>query len=75
MIYKSVDWRVIALALGAPFLMGAYIDPGTGYLLLQLIIAAVLGSFIFARQQMGRLKRWVAGLVGKGPTKDRDEIG
>jgi hypothetical protein len=48
-------------------MMLAYIDPGTGYLVLQMIVAAVVGSLIFVRQQFVRAGRWLLELVRREP--------
>lgn len=42
----------------------AYIDPGTGALVLQMVVGAVVGVFIFARNQVRRFMAWVGGMLG-----------
>jgi hypothetical protein len=36
----------------------AYIDPGTGSILIQGLIAAVVGGLFYARSAWGRIKRF-----------------
>ncbi len=50
---------------GGAYPVAAYIDPGTGALILQAIAAAAVGSVIFARKQLARAGRWVGGLFGR----------
>lgn len=64
-------WALLALAawittdLNAPPPL-AYIDPGTGALILQMLIGAVVGVLVFARNQVRRLAAWFGGLLGRG---------
>ena len=37
----------------------AYVDPGSGSLLLQFLLASFLGSVVFFRNQVGGLISWV----------------
>ncbi|MFZ5920193.1 MAG: hypothetical protein ACOYY3_03970 [Chloroflexota bacterium] len=46
----------------------AYLDPGSGSFLLQLLIAALLGAGIALRASWGKIK----GLFGGKPAKDED---
>jgi len=39
----------------------AYIDPGTGTLVVQILIAAALSSMLFIRSQFSRLLAFVTG--------------
>jgi hypothetical protein len=43
----------------------AYIDPGTGALLLQVLLAAFFGALFFARRLLGRLLSSGARLLGR----------
>ena len=47
----------------------AYIDPGTGTLILQVIIAAVTGMMIFFRQTVGRFFGFFRGARNADDTK------
>lgn len=38
-----------------------YLDPGSGSLLIQILIAALLGAGIFVRSQWARIKKWLGG--------------
>lgn len=47
----------------------AYLDPGSGSLILQLILAALLGLGVFVRMQWNKIK----SLFGRKNTNDDDE--
>ena len=50
----------------APFRIGrAYLDPGTGSFLLQLVIAALLGAAFFLRSHIARFFRFIRNLFVK----------
>lgn len=54
------------------FITLAYLDPGSGSIIIQLIIAALLGLGVFVRAQWGKIK----SLFGRKDTttdKDGDE--
>jgi hypothetical protein len=44
----------------------AYIDPGTGALLVQSLIAAVVGALVYFRQKVAGWFRWRRGAGDKG---------
>jgi hypothetical protein len=43
----------------------SYLDPGSGSYLLQLLIAGALGALFALRIYWGRIKRFIARLVGR----------
>lgn len=43
----------------------AYIDPGTGALILQMLVGAVVGVLVFARNQVRRFVAWVGNVLGR----------
>ncbi len=45
-----------------PLMLG-YIDPGTGSLLLQFVLAAVIGGVIFFRNQLLRVTLWLKSIA------------
>jgi len=47
----------------------AYLDPGSGSILLQLILATILAIGVFVRSQWGRIKRF----FGKGSSRVDDD--
>lgn len=49
---------VADLAVSAPVL--AYLDPGTGSMALQVVIAGLLSALYFLRSSMTQIKVWVA---------------
>jgi hypothetical protein len=44
-----------------------YLDPGSGSILIQMVIATLLGGGIFVRSQWARIKKWF------GKSEDIDE--
>jgi len=46
-----------APAMGRHLLL-AYLDPGSGSYLLQLLIAGILGGLFIVKMQWGRIKGW-----------------
>jgi len=51
-----------------------YLDPGSGSLLLQLALGAILGVGIFVRLQWARIKKWF-GSKPAGPDENRNKDG
>ena len=47
-----------------------YLDPGSGSFLIQILIAALLGSLVFIRLQWSRIKSWFSK---KDSTKEDDD--
>jgi hypothetical protein len=46
-----------------------YLDPGSGSILIQMLIAALLGAGIFVRSQWSRIKKW----FGKNDNENDDD--
>lgn len=64
----------------APLRIGrAYLDPGTGSFLLQLVVAAVLGALFFLRGYIARFFKFIRNLFVKKtpevPTEVKSEDG
>ena len=52
----------------------AYLDPGSGSYLLQLVIAGILGSLFLLRGYFGRIKTFISGLISsEDDEKDPEE--
>lgn len=47
----------------------AYLDPGSGSIIVQLILAALLGIGVFARMQWSRIKKF----LGRKDNHDEDK--
>lgn len=54
MIYKILTWAILALLL-FPTISQAYIDPGTGSFILQMIGAAILGGLFSLKIFWGKI--------------------
>jgi hypothetical protein len=48
----------------------AYFDPGTGSMVLQLLIASLLGFLFTLKTYWGKLKEFIKNLIGKNSTND-----
>lgn len=48
----------------------AYLDPGTGSILLQAILGGIAGGLFIIRMQWARLKRFFGTFGGKTPSGD-----
>ncbi|MFQ5944339.1 MAG: hypothetical protein ACE5JF_12375 [Anaerolineales bacterium] len=51
----------------------AYLDPGSGSYLLQLLIAGILGSLFLLRGYFGRIKSFISGLFSSDEEEDLEE--
>ena len=49
-----------------------YLDPGSGSIIIQMLIAALLGAGIFVRVQWSRIKKWF-GVKPNHEENDEDE--
>lgn len=49
-----------------------YLDPGSGSILIQMLIAAILGTGIFIRAQWARINKWF-GIKSQDENSDDDE--
>jgi hypothetical protein len=48
-----------------------YLDPGSGSILIQMIIAAILGAGVLVRSQWSRIKKWLGR--GNDSANENDE--
>ena len=53
----------------------AYIDAGTGSMILQVIIGGIVAIPFLLRTQLGRLVGSVRGRTGRADTKPVDDVG
>ena len=51
----------------------AYLDPGSGSYLIQILIALLLGSAIALRAFWGRIRTFIVGLFSKKSDEEEDE--
>ena len=67
---------LLALALlwlAVPMRAQAYLDPGTGSYLLQIVLAALFGVLLVIKVYWKRLKSTLANLLAKRKGKEQDE--
>ena len=67
------DWRahaVLAIVLGLmqPDDAQAYLDPGTGSYLLQILLAGLFDALYAIKHFWGRIKLFLQGILGRGET-------
>jgi len=67
---KTVSWTILALAcVATPFHSAhAYLDPGTGSLLLQGLIGGIAAGLAVIQLNYARLKGFIARLRGDAQT-------
>ncbi len=66
---------VLALAAGLlPFEAHAYIDIGTGSMLLQLLIGGIAGGLVVIKIYWSRLRRATARMIHGGKDKAEDRV-
>ena len=53
----------------------AYLDPGSGSYLLQLLIAGILGAIFVFRGYLARLKDFIVGFARRTPQEEDSETG
>lgn len=68
---SSVFLRVAALMVLAPSAQ-AYVDPGTGAMILQVIGAAVAGTLFFFHNLRNRVRGWFSRAPEKRPADPED---
>ncbi|UCE98353.1 MAG: hypothetical protein JSV74_03265 [Dehalococcoidia bacterium] len=51
----------------------AYIDPGTGSLVIQVIIGTVAGALLTIKVFWNRIKLFISNLFAKNPNKTEDD--
>ena len=66
---------LIFAELGLPVLNGilAYLDPGSGSLILQVILAAILGGFLLLRTYWTKLKDGVRSLFNRQQNEEDND--
>jgi hypothetical protein len=60
-----IHMTVAAICIGWHWEAQAYLDPGTGSLVLQGLIAAMAAAFVFFRRHWYTLKRWLNRVFGR----------
>ena len=67
LVYYAALAVSIAIATAQPAY--AYLDPGTGSIILQSLIGAVAAGLVIGRHYLHRIKSWL-GLVAQPTSKD-----
>ena len=61
LIFCSVIASALSVAMIRPAY--AYLDPGTGSIILQATIGAVAGAMVLGRTYLYRVRSWLSGLM------------
>lgn len=64
---------LIDVSLSSFFDKAAYLDPGSGSFILQLILAAVLGGFLIFRSYLKKALDFLVGLFTRNPDEDEQD--
>lgn len=51
----------------------AYLDPGSGSFILQLILATLLGGFLILRSYWSKVKEFLVGIFNRNPGEDEND--
>ncbi|HXK61791.1 MAG TPA: hypothetical protein PLP42_18035 [Acidobacteriota bacterium] len=75
MIQRSVRLflMIAALWLAFPTRVDAYLDPGTGSSILQLVLAGIFAVSFCVSLAWARVKSWVARIRGDHPEPDQEK--
>ena len=71
--FLSMAVPFIAIALYLPAKAYAYLDPGTGSMIIQLTIGALLGAAMALKVYWGRLKTFLGNIFGRRAKANDDE--
>jgi len=52
----------------------AYLDPGTGSIILQALIGGIAGGLLFIKIYWARTKSYFQGLLKTSPPEDQDDL-
>lgn len=69
----TVCFVLMLLWFAIPIETHAYLDPGTGSYLLQILLAALFGGLLVIKIYWKRLKSFAASLFTKQKGKEQDE--
>jgi len=71
-IPRTILLVVSLVALLAPRDAAAYLDPGTGGILLQGLLAALVAGLVYLRSSWRIVKRFLSRLMGRADDEPRD---
>ena len=64
----------LLIGLASPLAIGhAYLDPGSGSFLLQLLIATAVGGLFLVKTYWGKIKTFVGRLFSRSNSVEKDE--
>ena len=70
---RAILLFLLAYGILMPKAAFAYLDPGTGSFLLQMLIAGFFGFLVTIKSWWGFVAGYFAGLFARKPAKDTDE--
>jgi membrane-anchored glycerophosphoryl diester phosphodiesterase (GDPDase) len=71
MIQKTIDSRIIIVCLIIfinAYFVSAYLDPGTGSMIIQILIGGIVATGIFVKTKWYQIKSFVKGVKNKFKT-------
>ncbi|MFP3854757.1 MAG: hypothetical protein ACLFWD_10755 [Anaerolineales bacterium] len=69
----SIIWVYVLSYVAGLFAPDAYLDPGSGSYLLQLLIAGAMGALLMLRIYWGKVKGFFARLLGREVPEEDEE--
>jgi len=66
---------IVIIALSVPRRAHAYLDPGTGSYIFQILIAGLIGGLFAIKLFWGRIKGFIGRIIRKDKKKDEEEEG
>ena len=69
----TIGFLVVLLCSAFPSFSYAYLDPGTGSYIFQLLIAGLLGLLFLLKVYWSRVKAFVVGLFSEGAETEGEE--
>ena len=73
LVFIMILLTLTSLYLSVPPDAEAYLDPGTGSYILQILIAGLLSALFMIKPIMNRMKLFFAKLFGKAEEKQAEE--
>lgn len=71
---KTALGLLLAITLFFPADAQAYLDPGTGSMIIQVIVGGVAGAIVIVKMQWARIQRFFGGKPLESPGRDQDHV-
>ncbi len=74
LVFAAALATALATVLGAAAPAQAYLDPGTGSMLLQVLLGGIAGAIVVAKLYWKRLKRFFDGASNEDPGSENEPV-